>query len=54
MINLHSNKRKVSLRETKRKELLEDLFNTLKTSEDRAKLLVLIQTYKDELAENNL
>lgn len=47
----HSNLKTNRLREDKRKVMMETLFEKLKTSEDRALLLMLIQSYKDEVWE---
>lgn len=48
-------KRKQNL-ELTRKRTIESLFKKLETSEDRAMLLLLVQSYKDEIEDlkNNL
>lgn len=45
--NIKSKKNK----EDKRKVMIESLFNKLDTSEDKALLLLLVQSYKDEISE---
>ena len=45
--NIKSKKNK----EDKRKVMMESLFNKLDTSEDKALLLLLVQSYKDEISE---
>jgi hypothetical protein len=48
---LHSKERQLKIKEDKRKVILEALFEKLKSSEDRALLLLLVQSYKDEINE---
>ena len=50
-MKLHSTIKLNKLREDKRKVMMESLFEKLKTSEDRALLLLLVQSYKDEIWE---
>jgi hypothetical protein len=38
-------------KEDKRKVIIESLFQKLDSSEDRALLLLLVQSYKDEISE---
>lgn len=49
-------KKKEAHRELTRKRTVESLFNKLQTSEDRAMLLLLVQSYRDEIEDlrNNL
>ena len=44
---IHKEKHK----ELTRKRTIESIFNKLKTSEDRAMFLLLIQSYKDEISD---
>lgn len=48
---LHSQTRVKKLITDKRKKLTEEVFTSLKSAEDRAKFLLLIQTYKDEIED---
>lgn len=50
-MKLHSTIKLNKLREDKRKVMMESLLEKLKTSEDRALLLLLVQSYKDEIWE---
>lgn len=49
-------KKKEAHRELTRKRTVESLFNKLQTTEERAMLLLLVQSYRDEIDElrNNL
>lgn len=55
VISLAEKKREAH-RELTRKRTIESLFNKLKTTEERAMLLLLVQSYRDEIEElrNNL
>lgn len=44
-------KKKEAHRELTRKRTIESLFNKLKTTEERAMLLLLVQSYKDEIED---
>jgi hypothetical protein len=48
-MNLQSKKKQNKIVEDKRKVMIEKLFTRLESSEDRALLLLLIQSYKDEI-----
>lgn len=48
-MKLRSTQAQVKIIEDKRKVILEKLFDKLEDSEDKALLLVLIQSYKDEI-----
>jgi hypothetical protein len=49
-------KKREAHRELTRKRTIESLFNKLHTTEERAMLLLLVQSYRDEIDElrNNL
>ncbi len=48
-MELQSKEKQIKIREDKRKVMIEKLFTKLKSSEDRALLLLLVQSYKDEI-----
>jgi hypothetical protein len=48
-MDLQSEKRQIKIRKDKRKLMIEKLFTKLESSEDRALLLLLVQSYKDEI-----
>lgn len=48
-MNLQSKQKQKKILEDKRKVMIEKLFTKLESSEDRALLLLLIQSYKDEI-----
>jgi hypothetical protein len=50
VVNL-SEKKKEAHRELTRKRTIETLFDRLKTTEERAMLLLLVQSYKDEIED---
>ena len=50
MSKFHSTQKSNSNKEDKRKVMIESLFKKLESSEDRALLLLLVQSYKDEIA----
>jgi hypothetical protein len=52
-MKLQSKQKQNKIIQDKRKVMLEKLFNKLESSEDRALLLLLIQSYKDEIADLN-
>jgi hypothetical protein len=49
MNNFHSKQKSNINKEDKRKVMIESLFKKLESSEDRALLLLLVQSYKDEI-----
>jgi hypothetical protein len=49
MNNFHSKQKSNTNKEDKRKLMIESLFKKLESSEDRALLLLLVQSYKDEI-----
>lgn len=44
-------KKRQAHKELTRKRTIESLFNKLKTTEERAMLLLLVQSYKDEIED---
>ena len=52
-MQLQSKQKQNKIIEDKRKLIIEKLFNKLESSEDRAILLLLVQSYKDEIADLN-
>jgi hypothetical protein len=48
-MKLQSKQKQNKITEDKRKVMIEKLFTKLESSEDRALLLLLIQSYKDEI-----
>jgi hypothetical protein len=48
-MKLQSKQKQNKITEDKRKVMMEKLFTKLESSEDRALLLLLIQSYKDEI-----
>lgn len=44
-------KKREAHRELTRKRTVESLFNKLKTTEERAMLLLLVQSYRDEIED---
>ncbi len=50
VVNL-SEKKKEAHRELTRKRTIEALFDKLKTTEERAMLLLLVQSYKDQIED---
>lgn len=52
-MDLQSKQKKNKIIEDKRKIMINTLFDKLKTSEDRALLLLLVQSFKDEITDLN-
>lgn len=50
-MTFHSNQKKNKIVEDKRKIMINTLFDKLETSEDRALLLLLVQSFKDEITD---
>jgi hypothetical protein len=48
-MELQSKQKQNKITEDKRKVMMEKLFTKLESSEDRALLLLLVQSYKDEI-----
>jgi hypothetical protein len=48
-MKLQSKQKQNKITEDKRKVMMEKLFTKLESSEDRALLLLLVQSYKDEI-----